>query len=129
MELNTINSGQSLTHNLHEGIKCGICRNNIANGAKIYQKGLSFGVVCEEYCKNNSLEDLELMANLFMAYGGYFGMKKDSNYSLYKVLKKLTSGDNGTRSILELNINLLHQALLHGICPHQFRQGLKLLKD
>ncbi|MFX1365886.1 MAG: hypothetical protein ACFFCE_17385 [Promethearchaeota archaeon] len=129
MEINSINSEQSHTHNHEDGIKCGICRNEFKKGARIYQKGLSFGVVCEECYKNNSVDDLELMTNLFMAYGGYFGMKKDPNYSLYKVLKNLTSEDNGTRSILELNINLLHQALLHGICPHQFRQGLKLLVD
>lgn len=129
MELNSINSEQSLTHNQHDGIKCGICRNEFKKGARIYQKGLSFGVVCEECYKNNSSEDLELMANLFMAYGGYFGIRKESDYSLYKVLKTLTSGDNGNGSIIELNINFLHQALLHGISPSQFRQGLKLLLD
>ena len=129
MELNTINSEHSLSHNLHNGVKCGICRNNIEKGAKIHQKGLNFEVVCEVCYRNNSPEDLELMANLFMAYGGYFGMLKDSGYSLYKVLKTLASGNNGNGSILELNINLLHQALLHGVCPHQFRQGLKLLID
>ncbi len=129
MELNTIDSGQPITQNYHGGIKCGICRKEFKKGASIYQKGLSFGVVCEECYNNNSPDDLELMANLFMAFGGYFGMRSDSEYSLYKVLKTLTSGDNGNGSILELNINLLHQALLHGVCPHQFRQGLKLLID
>lgn len=129
MELNSINSEQSIAHQVHDGVRCGICRHNIEKVATIYQEGLSFGVICEECYKNNSPEDLELMANLFMAYGGYFGMRKDSDYSLYKVLKTLTSGDNGNGSIIEININMLHQALLHGVCPHQFRQGLKLLLD
>ena len=129
MELNSLNSEQSLTHNHHDGIKCGICRREFKKGAKIYQKGLSFGVVCEECYTNNSQDDLELMGNLFMAYGGYFGMLKDSDYSLYKILKTLTLGKNDDNSIIELNINFLHQALLHGVSPNQFRQGLKLLLD
>jgi len=129
MELNTVNTGQSITQNHHVGIKCGICRKEFRKGASIYKKGLSFGVVCEECYNNNSSDDLELMANLFMAFGGYFGMRKDSDYSLYKALKTLTSGNNANGSIIELNINLLHQALLHGVSPSQFRQGLKLLLD
>ncbi|MFW9990190.1 MAG: hypothetical protein ACFFC3_16230 [Candidatus Odinarchaeota archaeon] len=129
MELNTVDSEHSLTQNIHEGLKCGICQNTIKKGAKIFKKGLSFGVVCEQCYINNSPDDLELMGNLFMAYGGYFGMQKDSDYSLYKVLKTLTLENNGVKSIIELNINFLHQALLHGVSPNQFRQGLKLLLD
>ena len=129
MELNSIKSEQSLAHQVHDGVRCGICRYNIEKGATIYQEGVNFGVVCEECYRNNSPEDLELMANLFLAYGGYFGMIKDSEYSLYKVLMSLTSGNNGNESILELNIKMLHQALLHGVGPHQFIQGLKILVE
>ncbi|NVM34303.1 MAG: hypothetical protein HWN81_01830 [Candidatus Lokiarchaeota archaeon] len=56
-------------------------------------------------------------------------MVKDSNYSLYKVLKSLTSGANSHSSIIDRNIKELHDALLHGVVLHQFRQGLKLLLD
>ena len=128
METNSINT-KPTPHHVYDIIRCGICRNELKKGATIFQEGLSFGVVCEKCYKNNSPDDLELMANLFMAYGGYFGIWKDSDYSLYKVLKTLTSGDNGNSSIIELNINLLHQGLLHGICPHQFRQVLKILLE
>lgn len=129
MELNSLNSGQSITHQVHSGVKCGICQCHIGRGAKIYREGLNFGVVCETCYTNNSPEDLELMANLFKAFGGYFGKLEDPNYSLYEVLKSLTSGNNGDHSILERNVVLLHQALLHGIGPHQFRQGLKIMLD
>lgn len=32
-------------------------------------------------------------------------------------------------SIIERNIKELHDALLHGVGPHQFRQGLRLMLD
>ena len=127
MELNSIKSDQSIAHQVHNGVRCGICRHNIEKGATIYQEGVNFGVVCEDCYKHNSPEDIELMANLFLAYGGYFGMIKDSKYSLYKVLTSLTSGNNENDSILELNIKMLHQALLHGVTPHQFVQDLRIM--
>ena len=127
MELNSINSGQSITHHVHDGVRCGICQNYLGEGARIYKEGISFGVVCEVCYKNNSPEDLELMANLFMAYGGYFGKLKDQEFSLYDALDSLTSDGSSYKSILGQNIKGLHQALLHGVGPHQFRQGLKVM--
>jgi len=129
MELNSINSGQSITPQDHNGVRCGICQNQLGRKAEIYREGLGYGVVCEDCYKNNSPEDLELMANLFMAFGGYFGMVKDPSFSLYKTLKPLTSGSSANRAIKELNIKGLHQALLHGVGPHQFRQGLRVMLD
>jgi len=64
-----------------------------------------------------------------MAFGEYFGKQKDPNFSLYKVLKSLTSGISTDHSIIEQNIKVLHQALLHGVGPHQFRQGLGVMQD
>lgn len=129
MELNSINSGQSIAHQVHDGAKCGICRSHLGRGTRIFKEGLSFGVVCEDCYKSNSPEDLELMANLFKAFGGYFGKLKDPDFSLYKVLESLTSNNSANGSILERNVKELHQALLHGVGPHQFRQGLRVMLD
>ncbi|MFX1312593.1 MAG: hypothetical protein ACFFHD_08285 [Promethearchaeota archaeon] len=124
MEINSLNSNVTHTHNL---IICGICRAEIANEASIYQEGLHLGVVCAECYKNNSKEDLELMANLFFAYGGYFGKLKDSKFSVYKVLKALnTEIQEEELSIEEINIKMMHRALLHGVTPYQFVEGLKM---
>ena len=38
------------------------------------------------------------------------------------ILKLLTSGKSS-------QIEVLHQALLHGVGPHQFRQGLNVMQD
>jgi hypothetical protein len=129
MEINSINS-KPTSHITHETVKCGICRNEIRQGASIYQEGLSFGVVCEKCYKSNKTEDLELMANLFLAYGGYFGMKSRKNFSLYKEIKKLIAKvqpGKAPETLIDLNIKLLHKALLYGITPREIVLGLKIL--
>jgi hypothetical protein len=108
----------------HDRIICGICHSEIKRAATLYQAGFHFGVVCSECYKNNSEEDIELMSHLFLAYGGHFGMIKDDNFSLYKVLKRLTREE---MTIQQINVKFLHQALLHGVTPHQFVQGLRLM--
>ncbi|MFX0141634.1 MAG: hypothetical protein ACFFDN_48805 [Candidatus Hodarchaeota archaeon] len=127
MEANSINSKVSHTHSVNI---CGICRAEITNEASIYQEGLHLGVVCADCYKNNSKEDLELMANMFFAYGGYFGMLKEGNFSVYKVLKELTSEiEEQETSLDEINVKMMHRALLHGITLHQFIEGLKLFLE
>ncbi|MFX1595389.1 MAG: hypothetical protein ACFFBK_04925 [Promethearchaeota archaeon] len=116
----------SLQHHIPKAVTCGICRNHIGKEAKIYKEGLTFGVVCEKCYKDNSPQDLEFMANLFHAYGGYFGMVKDTDFSLYDLLKPLAST---SKSKDKMSINALHQALLHGVTPHQYKQGLKILLE
>jgi len=127
MEADSINSNVPHTHDV---IICGICRTEITNEASIYQEGLHLGVVCAGCYKNNSKEDLELMANMFFAYGGYFGKLKDGNFSVYKVLKELTSEiQEEVISIEEVNIRMMHRALLYGVTPHQFVEGLKMFLE
>lgn len=123
MELNSVHVDSLPSHTLHV-IKCGICRNHIGREVKIYKEGLNFGVVCEKCYKDNSPQDLEFMANLFHAYGGYLGMVKESEFSLYDLLRPLASASKFKD---KMNIKALHQALLHGVTPHQFKQGLKIL--
>jgi hypothetical protein len=131
MEINSINTEPTpqLTHEL---VKCGICRNEIKRGASIYQEGLTFGVVCEKCYKNNSQEDLELMANLFLAYGGYFGKLKEKKFSVYKTIKQLISKIQPGKepdTLIEMNIKMMHQALLYGVTPQELIQGLKILLE
>ena len=126
MEANSINSDVAHTHNV---ILCGICHAEITNEASVYQEGLHLGVVCADCYKNNSKEDLELMANMFFAYGGYFGKLKEADFSVYKVLKELTSEIQEAPSIEEINIKMMHRALLHGVTPHQFIEGLRMLLE
>ena len=118
--------------NTHISIKCGICRSEIRKNAKIYQEGSHFWVVCSQCYNSISKADLELMANLFLAYGGYFGKLKDPQFSISQILKGLLKENKDIKkyaSIEELNIKLLHHALLHGLTPQQFIRGLEILID
>ncbi|MFW9819640.1 MAG: hypothetical protein ACFFE5_08530 [Candidatus Thorarchaeota archaeon] len=129
MEINSINT-EPTPQLSNDQVKCGICRNEIKRGALIYQEGLSFGVVCETCYKNNSKQDLELMANLFLAYGGYLGKLNQNKFSLYKTIKKLMAKFQPGKdldTLIELNIKMMHQALLYGVTPQELINGLKIL--
>lgn len=109
----------------HDLIYCGICHVEIKQEAAIFREGLHFGVICPECYIINSEEDIELMSNMFLAFGGYFGMLKDPDYSIYEMLKELVSKiheNKKTTSSVEMKIRLLHIALLHGISPREFAE-------
>ena len=113
-------------------VKCGICHGEIVDRAQIYQAGINLGVVCSECYKHFSAEDLEMMANMFIAYGGYFGMLKDSDFSLVKTLEIVLKNGLKEKKIVnteQINIRLMHKALLHGISPEEYIQNLSVLVD
>ncbi|MHA2010154.1 MAG: hypothetical protein ACW99E_21850 [Promethearchaeota archaeon] len=114
----------------HHSIRCGICRRIIEDRAQIYQAGISWGVLCIDCYKNFSSEDIELMTNMFIAYGGYFGKRKGSDFSTNKVLKKILSELQLQRkkvNVEGLNLKMLHRALLYGITPKQYVKSLQSL--
>lgn len=113
-------------------VKCGICHGEIVDRAQIYQTGLNLGVVCSKCYKRFSANDLEMIANMFIAYGGYFGMLQDSKFSLVKTLEVIMKNslrENIIANTEQVNIRLMHKALLHGITPEQYVQNLSLLVD
>ncbi len=122
----------SMSTNTSQTITCGICRSNVKRSAKIYQDGVHFGIVCSKCHDNIPKDDLELMANMFTAYGGYFGKLKSPDFSLYKMLKELISEfdiDNKLVPVDELNIKMMHRALLYGITPQEFIRGLEIILE
>ncbi len=113
-------------------VKCGICHGEIVDRAQIYQAGINLGVVCSECYKHFSAEDLEMMANMFIAYGGYFGKLKNSDFSLVKTLEIILKNGLREKKIVnteQINIRLMHKALLHGISPEEYIQNLNILVD
>ncbi|KKM88354.1 hypothetical protein LCGC14_1259580 [marine sediment metagenome] len=110
-------------------VRCGICRVEIRDRALIYQAGINFGIVCIRCYKQFSTEDIELMANMFIAYGGYFGMQKESRISTRNILEKLTTGlgkQGDDVNFEQVNIQVFHKALLHGIAPKHYTHELEL---
>ncbi|MFX1374721.1 MAG: hypothetical protein ACFFA0_02810 [Promethearchaeota archaeon] len=108
-----------------DSINCGICHKEIKQEAASFKEGLNFGVICPECYINNSEEEIELMSNMFLAFGGYFGMLRDPDFSIYEMLKDLISkihDNKNTISSVEMKIRLFHTALLHGITPKEFAE-------
>lgn len=102
---------------------CGICHKEISQGASLYEEGVHFGVICPNCYNNISKEDIELISNMLIAFGGYFGMLRDPNFPVNEMFKCfLRVIENNKAKLLseELRIKLLHCALLHGITPQEF---------
>ena len=122
----------SSSNKIKRVVRCGIGRVEIRDRAQIYQAGVNLGIVCISCYKQFSTEDIELMSNMFIAYGGYFGMLKDSKFSTLDILEKLTTdvGKQGdVVNIENVNVQLLHKVLLHGITPKQYTHELKKLVE
>jgi hypothetical protein len=107
-------------------VKCAICRSEIKDRHQMYQTHLSFGVVCRECFKRFSQEDIEMIANLFLAYGGYFGQYERDALSIESLIIKFAQKINlGTETLASTNIKMWHEVLTHGITPKEFLTALK----
>jgi len=113
-------------------VQCRICHNDTKRQSKIVKLGNNYGIICTECSKMFSLEDIDLTYNMFTAFGGYFGMLKDTVSSTYKIIMKLVKEYNMQEKdfkATEIDVKVLHKALLYGITPRQLILGVKLLND
>ncbi|MBY8978792.1 MAG: hypothetical protein KGD72_00245 [Candidatus Lokiarchaeota archaeon] len=113
-------------------IKCVLCRSDSRLGVKIKKIGNAFGTVCEECTKTFNDEEIELMHNMFSAFGGYFGKmsnSKELSYSKLEEIAKSYKEQNKNSNNIENDIKTLHSALLYGISCQQLVRGVKLLVD
>ncbi|MHA1294845.1 MAG: hypothetical protein ACTSQJ_19575 [Promethearchaeota archaeon] len=110
-------------------LKCAICRGEIKHNTYVYQSSFNLQLICDSCHESFSENDIDLITNMFIAYGGYFGQYKHEEFSISKILKDLIeeikAGTN--RNLKEMNIKMLHKALLHGITPKRFINTLKFL--
>jgi hypothetical protein len=112
--------------------QCAICRIDAKQGAKIVPIGTEHHVICHTCSEAFSLQDLELMHNMFTAFGGYFGMMRGYKSSTYHVISQLIEEYNLYGKVLkttEIDVKVLHKALLYGITPRQLVQGVRLLNE
>lgn len=109
-------------------IFCVICNSNIKNCSNLYQSKVNFGVICNSCMKKFSKDDLELISSIFMLYGGFFGKLDSSDFSIKKLINDLSQSFENTKmkiTIENMNIKVLHNALLHGISPEELIDILK----
>ncbi|MHA2038866.1 MAG: hypothetical protein ACW98X_20735 [Promethearchaeota archaeon] len=112
-----------LESNTHSFESCGICHRKINQGAATYHEGFRIEVICPHCYSRNSEKDIELITNMFLAFGGYFGMLRDPLFPVNEMLKcflKEIQSSKGKIPTECLKIKLLHLGLLHGITPEEF---------
>ncbi|KKN11935.1 hypothetical protein LCGC14_1021460 [marine sediment metagenome] len=102
---------------------CGICHKSFKQGTAIHHGGPYLGVICPQCYSKNSEKDIELIANMFMVFGGYFGILRDPRFPVNEMIKCLLKEIQTNKGIIpleSLKINLFHLALLHGFTPEEF---------
>ena len=107
-------------------VRCAICHSEIKNHHQIYPTTLNSGVVCKICCQRFSKEDIEMISNMFLAYGGYFGQFKRDEFSIENLILKFAHKIDLEKENLTLtNIKMWYEILIHGITPKEFLRVLK----
>jgi len=109
------------------GIKCSICRTDIKERHKMYQTRLKLGVICRSCRKRFSDEDIEMIVNIFFAFGGYFGKYDKSEFSIDDIIVEFAEQLSlGNANLHSQNIRMWHKVLTHGITPEEFLEELSV---
>ena len=107
---------------ISSGIKCSICRADIKERHKMYQTSLKLGVICRSCRKLFSEEDIEMIVNIFFAFGGYFGKFEFSiDDIIVEFAEQLETKEINLHSA---NVKMWHKVLTHGIAPEEFLREL-----
>ena len=114
-------------------VKCSICNKGIIGKHRFVRLAINYGVICQDCRERFNDTEIELISNLFNAFGGYFGSQKgESSDSGYQTIKRLSKFYRPTEKKINLNaldVKIIHQALLYGISPNQIVKSLTLLID
>jgi len=112
---------------ISNGIKCSICRVVIKERHKMYQTSLKLGVICRSCRKRFSDEDIEMIVNIFFAFGGYFGKFDKSKFSMDDVIVEFAEQLEAKEiNLHSANVKMWHRVLIHGITPEEFLEELSL---
>ncbi len=108
--------------------KCGICHSDIS-GKTFHQPSPSLPIICSNCHENFTEEEIFFMTNMFSIYGGYFAQKRSIEFSFIDSLKIIYKDKFSTQDFDELNAQVYHNALLHGISLTECSQKLNLFLD
>lgn len=113
-------------------VKCTICKKGEKSDFRIKKLGRTIGVVCHDCIEGFTDKDLELMHNMFTAYGGHFGELGGSKEETYKRLKEIAMSykeEGKAASGVVNDVQTLHRAFLYGIPLYQLVGGLRALLE
>jgi hypothetical protein len=106
-------------------LKCSVCRADIKDRDKIYQTSLKFGIICDICKQRFSDEDIEMIIDMFIAFGEYFGARDRSKFSVKDIIVEFAIDLNeGKADFHSQNIKMWHKVLTHGITPKEFIEEL-----
>ena len=111
-------------------IQCEICHDSSYKKVKIRNFGSKLGIICGDCSYKFSAKEIDLMFNMFTAFGGFFGKLQPIKLTNYLKLKEIAKEylDAGKDiNNIERDVLVLHKAFLHGISLSQLKQGLKLI--
>ncbi len=108
-------------------LKCSICRADIKDRDKVYQSSLKLGIICNLCRRRFSDEDIEMIINIFFAFGEYFGARDQSKFSFDNTIREFANNlDKGKTNFHSQNVKMWHKVLTHGITPKEFLNKLSL---
>ena len=111
-------------------IKCSICHVIIKDRHTLYQSSLNLGVICKSCRDRFSEDDIEMIVNLFFAFGGYFGQFDKSEFSIDEIIEEFAEQlEAGDTPFHLQNVKMWHKILTHGIAPKEFLKELSMLVD
>ncbi len=111
-------------------LKCSICHIDIKDRQKIYQSSLKLGIICSQCRQRFSNEDIEMMINLFFAFGGHFSARDRSKLSIKDIILEFALDLNeGKANFQSQNVKMWHKILTHGITPREFMEELSLFVE
>ena len=111
-------------------IKCSICRADIKDRHSFYQSRLKLGIICNLCRQRFSDEDIEMIINIFFAFGEFFGARDRSKFSIEDTILEFAKNlDKGKVNFHSQNIRMWHKVLTHGITPQEFLKELSAFSE
>ena len=111
-------------------IKCSICRADIKDRHNVYQSSLKLGIICNLCKQRFSDEDIEMIINIFFAFGEFFGARDRSNFSIEDIILEFAKNlDEGKVNFHSQNVRMWHKVLTHGITPKEFLKELSAFSE
>ena len=108
-------------------LKCSICRADIKDRHKVYQSSLKLGIICNICKQRFSDEDIEMITNMFFAFGEFFGSRDRSKFSIKGTILEFAIDLNEEKANFHSqNVKMWHKVLTHGITPKEFLEELSL---
>ena len=99
-------------------VPCELCHNDAKGKAVIKRLGPKLGIICNTCREQFSDQEINLMINMFIAFGGYFNQFKSSKRTQQTIINEIARENDKKeqgRDKVENDVRALHQALLHGI--------------